>query len=138
MSAGVGAARDADLRGLDSWEAVDAYRELLLAGVPGICDDAVHAVRLLRLEAVISEWIGRRVMISIHRALAAGADPAGVAAAAGTSPQEVCARWQERAREQQMLEARCPGRGLDAAWCRHVAAVLGTAVADADASVHAS
>ena len=137
MSAGAGAARDADLRGLDSWEAVDAYRELLLAGVPGSCDDAAHAVRLLRLEAVISEWIGRRVMISVHRALAAGADPAGVAAAAGTSLQEVSAWWQEWARGQRLLEARCPGLGLDAALCRPIAAVLGTAVPDADASVHA-
>jgi hypothetical protein len=137
VSAGAGAARDADLRGLDSWEAVDAYRELVLAGVPGICDDAARAVRLLRLEAVISAWIGRRVMVSIHRALAAGADPGGVAAAAGTSLQEIAARWKEWAQGQRLLEARCPGLGLDAALCMHIAAVLDMAGPDADAWVHA-
>jgi hypothetical protein len=137
VSAGLGAARDAVLHGLDSWEAVDAYRELLLAGVPGIGDDAVHAVRLLRLESVISEWIGRRVRISIHRALAARADPAAVAEAAGTSLREISAWWQEWAGGQRLLEARCPGLGLDAALCKHIAAVLDTAMPDADASIHA-
>jgi hypothetical protein len=133
VSAGVDAAR----RGLDSWEAVDACRELLLAGEPGIRGDAVHAVRLSRVEAMILEWIGRGVMAGIHRALAAGADPARVAAAAGTSLREISAGWRTWAQEQLLLEARCPGLGLDAALYRQIAAVLDTAVPDADVPAHA-
>ena len=106
-------------------------------GSRGIRGDAVHAVRLSRVEAMILEWIGRGVMVSIHRALAAGADPARVAAAAGTSLQEISAGWRPWAQGQLLLEARCPGLGLDAALYRQIAAVLDTAVPDADVPAHA-
>jgi hypothetical protein len=71
-------------------------------------------------------------MVSIHRALAAGADPVHVAAAAGSSLQEISAGWREWAQGQLLLEARCPGLGLDAALHGHIAAVLDTAVPEAD------
>ena len=133
MNAGVW---DADLSGLDSWEAVDAYRGLLLATEPGTGDAAGRAVQLLGLESVISRWIDRRVMAGIHRALAARADPGQVAAAAGTDVCEIAAGWRAWAHGQRLLAAQCPGLGLGEAAYRRVAAALEAATGCGDVPVH--
>ncbi len=133
MNAGVW---DADLSGLDSWEAVDAYRDLLLAAERGTGEAADHAVQLLGLESVISRWIDRRVTVSIHRALVAGASTDQVAAVAGIDVCEVAARWRAWAHGQRLLAARCPGLGLSEAGCRRVAAALEAATGGGDVPVH--
>lgn len=137
MSGGAGDAWDADLRGLDSWEAVDSCRDLLLAADPGTGDAADRAVRLLGLESVISRWIDRRVLAGIHRALAAGADPGQVAVAADTSVREVAARWRGWAHGQRLLGVQCPGLGLGEPAYRRVAAALEAATGGGDVPVHA-
>jgi hypothetical protein len=123
-----------DLSGLDSWEAVDAYRDLLLAAELGTGEAADRAVVLLGLESVISRWIDRRVMVSIHRALVAGAGADQVAAVAGIDVCEVAARWRAWAHGQRLLAARCPGLGE--AGCRRIAAALEAATGGGDVPVH--
>jgi hypothetical protein len=131
------AAWDAGLSGLDSWEAVDAYRDLLLAAEQGTGEAADRAVALLGLESVISRWIDRRAMVSIHHALVAGAGADQVAAVAGIGVCEVAARWRAWAHGQRLLAARCPGLGLSEAGYRRVAAALEAVTGGGDMPVRA-
>ena len=100
MSAGraapgsTGAARLADDLGL--WEAVDAYQCAVdaasVAELTGGGDAGFH-LRLAALEAVIERWMAVYAVISIHRALLAGATVTQIVQATGLSRGQVAARW---------------------------------------------
>jgi len=91
------------------WEAMDAYQdmmgrataaELLGGGDAGFC------LRVAALETAIARRAGVRAVISIHRALLAGAAVTQIAAVTGLSPDQVAARWAEWADGQLRLSER--------------------------------
>ncbi|MGH3238400.1 MAG: hypothetical protein ACRDOH_35115 [Streptosporangiaceae bacterium] len=81
---------------LGLWEAVDAYQRAVdtatAAELAGGGDAAFH-LRQVALEAVIERRIAVRAVISIHRALLAGARVPQIARATGLSGSQVAARW---------------------------------------------
>ncbi len=91
---------------LGLWEAVDACRRAVdtatVAELAGGGDAAFH-LRQVALEAVIERRIAVRAVISIHRALLAGARVAQVARATGLSGSQVAARWAAWADDQVRL-----------------------------------
>jgi hypothetical protein len=91
------------------WETVDAYQgamgrataaELLGGG------DAGFYLRMAALETAIARCAAVRAVISIHRALLAGAPVAQIAEVTGLSPDQVAARWAEWAGGQVRLRER--------------------------------
>jgi hypothetical protein len=96
------------------WEAVDAYQgamgrataaELLGGG------DAGFYLRVAALETAIARRAAVHAVISIHRALLAGAPVAQIAEVTGLSPDQVTARWTEWADGQIRLNSRA-GAGM--------------------------
>lgn len=81
---------------LGLWEAVDAYQRAVgtasAAELAGGGDAAFH-LRQAALETVIERRMAVHAVISIHRALLAGAPVTQVARATGLSPGQVAARW---------------------------------------------
>jgi hypothetical protein len=81
---------------LGLWEAVDAYQRAVdaasVAELTGGGDAGFH-LRLAALEAVIERWMAVYAVISIHRALLAGASMTQIAQATGLSRGQVAERW---------------------------------------------
>jgi hypothetical protein len=99
VSAGAAAPRGAgtepagDLR---LWEAVDAYQAAVGAATVAELTgggSAAWYLRLAALEVVIERRMAVRAVISIHRALLAGASAAHIAQATGLSAGQVGERW---------------------------------------------
>jgi hypothetical protein len=89
------------------------------AGVPGLhreppfldeCEPE-HHLEELTLMTVAAEWLTRWQPISMHRALVAGATPAQVAEAAGTSVRGIYEQWKQWANGPPFETDRCcPGQ----------------------------
>jgi hypothetical protein len=81
---------------LGLWEAVDAYQRAIdtatVAELAGGGDAAFH-LRRAALEAVIERRMAVHAVISIHRALLAGAPVTQIAQATGLSRGQIAARW---------------------------------------------
>jgi hypothetical protein len=75
-------------------------------------------------ETVIADGMRVSAVISIHRALVAGASVGVVAHVLGTSPTEVAERWRGWAEGQLRLSTQCPGLGVGRREYDQVAAVL--------------
>lgn len=95
--------------GLGLWQAVDACQRAVAAATAAELaggGSAAFYLHLVACEAVIERRAAVHAVISIHRALLAGAPVAQVAQAAGLSPGQVAVRWaawadgQVRLREQ--------------------------------------
>ncbi len=111
--------------GTGFWEAVDAYRgamgrataaELAGGGDAGFC------LRVAALETVIARRAAVRAVISIHRALLAGAPVTQIAEVTGLSADQVAARWAEWAGGQVRLRER-GGTGMTGEEYERAAAV---------------
>jgi hypothetical protein len=116
-----------DMRDLGVWEAMDAYQVAFaaatvaeLAGQGG----AAYHVRQAALETVMADQLRVCAVISIHRALLAGASVGEVAHVLGRSPAEVAVRWRNWADGQLRLNAQCPGLGVGRREYDRVAAAL--------------
>ncbi|MGH3125848.1 MAG: hypothetical protein ACRDND_33140 [Streptosporangiaceae bacterium] len=108
-SAGTGPAS-----GLGLWEAVDAYQGAVDAATAAeLCGggSAAFYLRLAALEAAIERRVAVHAVISIHRALLAGAPVTQVAEVTGLSPGQVGARWAAWADGQVRLRERI-GTGM--------------------------
>jgi len=112
--------------GLGFWEAVDAYRgavdaaaaaELLGAG------SAAFYLHLAALGAAVADRAAVRAVISIHRALLAGAAVGQIADVTGLSADQVAARWMQWADGQVRLRERT-GIGMAREEYDRAAAVL--------------
>lgn len=90
--------------------------------------DAGYYLRQVALQNVVAERMRIGATIDIHRALVAGAAPAGVAHVLGVSVTEVAGRWRAWAEGQRRLRDECPGLGLGRDEYQQVAAVLAGAV----------
>jgi hypothetical protein len=81
---------------LGLWEAVDAYHSAVgtatVAELAGGGGAAFH-LHLAALEAVIEHRMGVHAVISIHRALLAGAPVTQIAQATGLSREQIAERW---------------------------------------------
>jgi hypothetical protein len=115
------------VRGVGVWVAMDAYQAAFaaataeeLAGQGG----AAYHVRQVALETVIAEGMRVCAVISMHRALLAGASVGEVAHVVGSSPAEVAERWRGWADGQLRLNAQCPGLGVGRREYDQVAAAL--------------
>ena len=108
------------------WEAVAAYRGAVdaaaAAELAGGGDAAFH-LRLAALETAIADRAGVRAVISIHRALLAGAPAGQVAEATGLTADQVAARWASWADGQVRLRERT-GTGMTREEHGRAAAVL--------------
>ena len=121
VPAGAAAAASMGLR-----EAVDAYREAVDAATAAELagdGDAVFYLRLAALEATIARRAAVRAVISIHRALLAGAAAGQVADVTGLGADQVAARWAEWADGQVRLRERT-GTGMSREEYGRAAAVL--------------
>lgn len=115
------------VRGVGVWEAMVAYRAAFaaataeeLAGQGG----AAYHVRRVALETMIAEGMRVCAVISIHRALLAGASVGEVAHVVGSSPAEVAERWHGWVDGQLRLNTQCPGLGVSRREYDQVAAAL--------------
>lgn len=116
-----------DIRELDVWAAMDAYRAAFAAASADELagdGDMVYHLRQAALETVIAERMRVFAVISIHRALLAGASIAEIAHLLGSSPGEVAERWRGWADAQRELNRQFPGAGLGRRDHERVAAVL--------------
>lgn len=124
MPAGLREAIGAWCAGLDAASAA----ELAGAGGAGYC------LRQAALESVIAQRMAARAVVSIHRALLAGATLAQVADVAGMTCAEAAERWRSWADGQRRLGRQVPGLGLSEREFLRAAAVI---EADAAACGHA-
>jgi hypothetical protein len=96
-------------------EAVDAYcagiAESVAVELAG-ADDAGYWLGQAGLESVIAQRMAARAVLSMHRALLAGATLAQVADAAGMTCAEAAGRWRSWADGQRQLGRQVPGLGL--------------------------
>jgi hypothetical protein len=104
--------------------AASSARELAGGG------DAGYYLGLVALQDAVAERMRAGATIGIHRALVAGAAPAGVAHVLGVSLAEVAGRWRAWAEGQRRLRDGCPGLGLGRDEYEQVAAVLAGAGED--------
>lgn len=118
------------IRDLGVWEAMEAYRAGFavasaaeLAGAGG----AAYCVRQAALETAIADRMRIDAVISIHRALAAGASVAELAHVLGTSGTDIVERWRAWAEGQVRLNAQCPGLGIEEREYARVAAGIDAA-----------
>jgi hypothetical protein len=103
------------VRDVGVWEAMDAYRAAFAAATTEELagqGDAAYQVRQVALETVIAEGMRVCAVISIHRALLAGASVGELAHVLGSSPTEVAERWRGWADGQLRLNTQCPGLGV--------------------------
>jgi hypothetical protein len=110
-------------------EMAEAYFAAELAGDGG----AAWCLRQAALESVIAERMAVRAMVSVHRALLAGAALAQVADAAGVSCAEVAERWRLWAEGQRELGRQVLGLGISERDYRRAAALIGADPAGAGA-----
>jgi hypothetical protein len=123
---GAGAAQD--VAGLGLREAVDVYRGAVAAATAGEllgAGGAAFCLRLAALETTIAHRAAVHAVISIHRALLAGAEVGQIADATGLSRDQVAARWAEWAGGQVRLRGRA-GIGMTGEEYERAAAVLGS------------
>jgi hypothetical protein len=118
---------------LGEWAAMDAYRAAFAAAsaeelVGG--GSAVYHVRQAALETVIADRMRIRAVISIHRALLAGASMDEIAHVLGSSRADVAQRWRSWADGQRALRAQYPGLGLGLGEYERVAALVENASGD--------
>ena len=109
-------------------EAIDVYYAGTAEGVAvelAWADDARYWLRQAALESVIAQRMAVRAVLSIHRALLAGATLAQVADAAGMTCAEAAERWRSWADGQRQLRRQVPGLGLSEAEYLRAAAVIG-------------
>lgn len=96
-------------------EAMDAYQRAVdtatAAELAGGGDAAFH-LRQAALEAVIERRVAAHAVISIHRALLAGAQATQIAQATGLSLGQIAARWAAWADGQVRLGERATGLGM--------------------------
>jgi hypothetical protein len=123
----VGAVPAEDISGLDAWQAWQALQEDFEAAsaaerVGG--GSAAYYVRQAGLETVVAGRMRVWAVISVHRALRAGASVAELAQATGSTCEEVAERWRVWADGQRRLDERWPGLGMSAGEYDRVAAVL--------------
>jgi hypothetical protein len=115
------------VRDVGVWEAMDAYQAAFTAAtaeeLAGQGDAAYH-VRQVALETVIADGMRVCAVISIHRALLAGASVGEVAHVLGSSHAEVAERWRGWADGQLRLNTQCPGLGVGRREYDQVAAAL--------------
>ena len=108
-------------------EAIDAYYAGVLQSVAvelAGADDAGYWLGQVALESVIAQRMAARAVVSIHRALLAGATLAQAADAAGMTCAEAAGRWRSWADGQRQLRRQVPGLGLsEREYLRAVAAV---------------
>jgi hypothetical protein len=102
-------------------EMAEAYFAAELAGD----GSAAWCLRQAALESVIAERMAVRAMVSMHRALLAGAALAQVADAAGVSCAEAAERWRLWADGQRELGRQVPGLGISERDYRRAAALIG-------------
>lgn len=112
-------------------EAIDVYYAGTAEGVAvelAGADDACYWLRQAALESVIAQRMAVRAVVSIHRALLAGATLAQVADAASMTCAEAAERWRSWADGQRQLRQQrqqVPGLGLSEAEYLRAAAVIG-------------
>lgn len=109
-------------------EAIDVYYAGTAEGVAVVlagADDAGYWLRQAALESVIAQRMAGRAVLSIHRALLAGATLAQVADASGMTCAETAERWRSWADGQRQLRQQVPGLGLSEADYLRAAAVIG-------------
>lgn len=96
-------------------EAIDVYyagtAESVAVELAGT-DDAGYWLGQVALESVIAQRMAVRAVLSIHRALLAGATLAQAADAAGMTCAEAAERWRSWADGQRQLKRQVPGLGL--------------------------
>ena len=112
--------------GMGLWEAVGACRgavDAVTAAELTGAGDAAFYLCLAALEAAIADRAAVRAMISIHRALLAGAGVRQIAGVTGLSADQVAARWTEWADGQVRLRERA-GIGMAREEYDRAAAVL--------------
>lgn len=116
-----------NVRVLGVCAAMDAYRAAFAAAsVAELAGGgrAAYHVRQAALEAKIAEGMRINVMISIHRAVLAGASAGELAHVLGVSRAEIAQRWRGWANQQRQLNAQCPGLGVGEGEYSQVAAAL--------------
>ena len=124
-----------DMRDVDACEvrdvgadaAMDAYRaESAAASVAELAGGgrAAYHVRQAALEAVIAERMRINAVISIHRAVLAGASAGELAHVLGVSRAEITERWRGWADQQRRLNVECSPLGVGEGEYSQVAAVL--------------
>jgi hypothetical protein len=115
---------------LGLWEAVDAYQRAVdaasVAALTGGGDAGFH-LRLAALEAVIERRMAVYAVVSIHRALLAGASMTQIAQATGLSQDQVAARWAAWA-EGQVRLGEHTGLGMTRQEYHRAAAITGVAL----------
>jgi hypothetical protein len=124
--AALGSAGTGPASGLGLWEAVDAYQRAVDAATAAeLCGagSAAFYLRLAALEAAIERRVAVHAVISIHRALLAGAPVTQIAEVTGLSPGQVRAWWAAWADGQVRLRERI-GTGMAREEYERAAAVV--------------
>ncbi|HEY6747668.1 MAG TPA: hypothetical protein VI357_18360 [Mycobacteriales bacterium] len=138
MTAGSAGGADAGIVGaaeageLDVWQAVQALQqgfEAASAAELAGGGSAAYYVRQAGLETVVADRMRVWAVISVHRALWAGASVAELAQAIGSTFEQVAGRWRVWADGQRRLNEHCPGLGVSAGEYDRVDAVLAVASA---------
>jgi hypothetical protein len=109
-------------------EAIDVYYAGTAEGVAvelAGADDACYWLRQAALESAIAQRMAVRAVVSVHRALLAGATLVQVADAAGMTCAEAAEQWRSWADGQRQLRQQVPGLGLSEAEYLRAAAVIG-------------
>jgi len=123
---GSGAVTVSAAAGMGLWEAVDGYRDAIDAATAAEltgAGDAAFYLCLAALEAAIADRAAVRAVISIHRALLAGAGVRQIAGVTGLCADQVAARWTQWADGQVRLRERT-GIGMTREEHDRAAAVL--------------
>jgi hypothetical protein len=122
-------------------EAVDVYyagiAESVAVELAG-ADDAGYWLGQVALESVIAQRMADLAVVSMHRALLAGATLAQVADAAGMTCAGAAERWRSWADGQRQLKRQVPGLGLSERDYLRAAAAAGARTGPAPESGHAS
>jgi hypothetical protein len=122
-------------------EAIDVYyagiAESVAVELAG-ADDAGYWLGQVALESVIAQRMAALAVLSMHRALLAGATLAQVADAAEMTCAEAAGRWRSWADGQRQLKQQVPGLGLSERDYLRAAAAAGTRTDPAPESGHAN
>jgi hypothetical protein len=117
----------AEVRELDMWQALQALQQGFdAASVAELTGggSAAYYVRQAGLETVVANRMRVWAVISVHRAVRAGASVVELAQVTGWTCEQVAERWRAWADGQRRLDERCPGLGMSAGEYDHVAAML--------------
>jgi hypothetical protein len=120
---------------LDVWRAVEVLqRDFAAASVAELTGGrgAGYYLRQAGLEMAVADRMRVRAVISMHRAVRAGASVAELTQATGLSCEQVAARWRGWADGQRRLGEGCPGLGISAGEYDQVAAVLAESLSTVD------